>query len=301
MNKLYFKIFAAAGVLFSLVACNHKAEYKTESFVAFGSSTVSVSEDAGSIAIPVYAYAKNGDYAFPRADAAKTTVTFEVVPGTAVEGKNYTVEPANGVLTFDGTTSEQKIVVNVVDHDGVVDDAVNLSIRITSASDGFTLGGLREVRVDIQDADNPLAYLYGTYTANGVGDLFGDTYDLALTLSPVAGSTTEVAIEGLSPYGSTLTSLKAVTGVVSGNILSLAKDQILGSYQGKDVFFSPLATFSTQGFNWDDTLIFNIDADKKTLTAPILGYAIAMQGDEANSYSFLDGFFVDNVVFTKKQ
>lgn len=300
MNKFFVKIFTAAGVLSSLVACNQKADFVTESFVAFGASSVTVSEDAGTLEIPVYAYTKDGDLAFPRGESANTTVTFEVIPGTAVEGENYTVEPANGVLTFSGT-SEQKIVVKVVDHDGVVNDAANFTIRLTSASSGYDLGGLREMLVSIQDADNPLAYLYGTYAASGVVDLWGESYDLELVISAVDGSTTEVTIAGLSPYASSVIDLASVKGAVSGSILSLSAEQVIGSYNGVDVFFSPIATYSSQGFSWGEALIFNIDSEKNTLTAPLFGYAIAMQGDEPNSFSFTDAFFLENVVFTKKQ
>lgn len=299
MNKLYFKIFAAAGVLFSLVACNHKAEYKTESFVAFGSSTVSVSEDAGSIEIPVYAYAKNGDYAFPRADAAKTTVTFEVVPGTAVEGKNYTIEPANGVLTFDGTTSEQKIVVKVVDHDGVIDPAVNFSIRITSASDGFTLGGLREVRVDIQDADNPLAYLYGTYVAKGVADYRGTTKDITLTVSAVDGSMTEVQISGFVP-GIDQLKPAALTGVVAGELLTIASEQKLAAYDGEDILFYAIEELDMNAgrISLGESLVLQIDSEKKTLTARSGWGAMS---ETADGISLYDAYVTKNVVFTMQQ
>lgn len=299
MNKLYFKIFAAAGVLFSLVACNHKAEYKTESFVAFGSSTVSVSEDAGSIEIPVYAYAKNGDYAFPRADAAKTTVTFEVVPGTAVEGKNYTIEPANGVLTFDGTTSEQKIVVKVVDHDGVIDPAVNFSIRITSASDGFTLGGLRELRVDIQDADNPLAYLYGTYVAKGVADYRGTTKDITLTVSAVDGSMTEVQISGFVP-GIDQLKPAALTGVVAGELLTIASEQKLAAYDGEDILFYAIEELDMNAgrISLGESLVLQIDSEKKTLTARSGWGAMS---ETADGISLYDAYVTKNVVFTMQQ
>lgn len=299
MNKLYFKIFAAAGVLFSLVACNHKAEYKTESFVAFGASTVSVSEDAGSIEIPVYAYAKNGDYAFPRADAAKTTVTFEVVPGSAEEGKNYTIEPANGVLTFDGTTSEQKIVVKVVDHDGVIDPAVNFSIRITSASDGFTLGGLREVRVDIQDADNPLAYLYGTYVAKGVSDYRGTTKDITLTISAVDGSLTEVQISGFVP-GIDQLKPAALTGVVAGELITIASAQKLAAYDGEDVLFYAIEELDMNAgrISLGESLVLQIDSEKKTLTARSGWGAMS---ETADGISLYDAYVTKNVVFTMQQ
>lgn len=307
MNKLFSKIFVAAGAAFSLVACNQKVEFTSESFVAFGASSVNVSEDAGYIDIPVYAYAKNGDYAFPRGDSANTTVVFEVVPGTAVEGENYTVEPQTGVLTF-SNSSESSIRVNVVDHDGEINNAANFTIRLVSADSGFTLGGLRETRVTIQDADNPLAHLYGTYRSGTLTDLWGAETTLELVISAVDGSTTEVSIEGLSPtaasYGLTL---EPVIGSVSGNLMTLASEQTLASTEGlgvagDEIFFSSISTFTSSGFNWGTALVFTIDEDAMTLTAAPFGYGIAYLAEEPNSYGFVDGFFVEEgATFTKVQ
>lgn len=276
MNNLFTKIFVAAGAAFSLVACNQKVEFTSESFVAFGASSVNVSEDAGYIDIPVYAYAKNGDYAFPRGDSANTTVVFEVVPGTAVEGE--------------------------------INNAANFTIRLVSADSGFTLGGLKETRVTIQDADNPLAHLYGTYRSGTLTDLWGAETSLELVISAVDGSTTEVSIEGLSPtaasYGLTL---EPVIGSVSGNLMTLASEQTLASTEGlgvagDEIFFSSISTFTSSGFNWGTALVFTIDEDAMTLTAAPFGYGIAYLAEEPNSYGFFDGFFVEEgATFTNVQ
>ena len=151
MNR-YFKMILGAGLACSLAACNQKAEFTTDSFVAFDATSLSVDENVGTLEIPVYAYTKDGDHTFPRGESANTTVTFEVVDGTAKNGVDFTVEPANGVLTFDGS-SAGAIKVNVVNHEGVYTGNLDFSVRITGASDGYTLGGAREASVRINDLD----------------------------------------------------------------------------------------------------------------------------------------------------
>lgn len=190
------------------------------------------------------------------------------------------VEPQTGVLTF-SNSSESSIRVNVVDHDGEINNAANFTIRLVSADSGFTLGGLRETRVTIQDADNPLAHLYGTYRSGTLTDLWGAETSLELVISAVDGSTTEVSIEGLAPtaasYGLTL---EPVIGSVSGNLMTLASEQTLASTEGlgvagDEIFFSSISTFTSSGFNWGTALVFTIDEDAMTLTAAPFGYGIA--------------------------
>lgn len=303
MNRSFVKIFVAAGLLFGLVACNQKAEFTTSAFVAFGSSSVNVSEEVGSIEIPVYAYAKDGDYAFPRGDKANTTVTFQVVPGSAVENENYTFEPQNGVLNI-SDTSATSIKINVIDHDGEINNTADFKIRILSATNGYTLGGIRETTVTIQDADNPLAFLYGTYTASTpvLDVMSGSSTTLVLTLSPVDDSNSEVLISGMSPTGDSVLGLDPVLGTVSGNIITVNNNQVVGSYDGSDVFFCGLAAWSDTGFSFSDApFIFNIDSENNSISA-VLNYGFSWYVADEDAYGFTDAFFTNQeVVFTKQE
>ena len=196
MKKLS-KILLGAGIVASLAACDRKAEFTTSSFVAFNASSAEVAEDAGSLQIPVYAYAKNGDYAFPRSESASTSVTFEVVDGTAVNGTDFTVEPANGVLTFNGS-SEGSITVTPVNHAGVRTGDLSFTIRLTGASDGYTLGGSRETTVTIRDLDHPLASILGSYTATGTDQMLGQG-SWTVTLSADESDESIVWVTGVNP------------------------------------------------------------------------------------------------------
>ena len=92
--KYLAKICLAGLAFLSLAACSHVAQYTSEDFVAFRSSSFSANESAGSIKIPVIAYPQNGN--------PNTSVSFKVVEKTAKSGTDFTVEPASGVLNFTG-------------------------------------------------------------------------------------------------------------------------------------------------------------------------------------------------------
>lgn len=195
MNR-YAKIMMGAGLLISLAACNGIVDYQTESFVVFTGSSAEVEETSGSLELPVYAYAKNGELSFPRTEDVTTTVTFETVDGTAKKDVDYTVEPANGVLTFDGT-SEGSIKINIINRPGERTGDLSFTIRLVSASDGFTLGGTREITVVIKDMDHPLASVLGTYTASSNGTSW------TMVFSPDESDETLIWIDGAVPmvYG----------------------------------------------------------------------------------------------------
>lgn len=292
MNKTFFKIAAGAALVFGLAACNQKIEYTTSSFVAFDASSLTVREDAGSVVIPVYAYTKDGDLAFPRSEGANTTVTFEVVENTAHAGENFSIEPANGVLTFDGT-SEGAIKVNIVDIEGSNGEA-QFTIRILSASDGYTLGGLREITVTIQDTDNPLADILGTYTSNTLQDAQGASATIEITISAVEGSLDQVTIDGIADMFAPL-GPEPLVGVVSGGMINVAAEQVITNYDGEDIMFYGISEYSSQGVALDNWYL-RIE-DDGTLTTEygwFLGYL------DGNSISYYDMYFPQEVIFTKK-
>lgn len=288
MKKLS-KILLGAGIVACLAACDRKAEFTTSSFVALQTSSAEVAEDAGSLQIPVYAYAKNGDYAFPRSESASTSVTFEIVDGTAVNGTDFTVEPANGVLTFSGS-SEGSITVKPVDHDGKRTGDLSFTIRLTGASDGYTLGGSREVSVTIRDLDHPLANVLGKYVAAGVTDYFGDTYDIEINVEAVSGSETEVTISNMCPYIASLGYSHTVAGVVSEDhsTITITTPQVVGNV----AYFYAVAAINGTQVSFGETLILNVDEEKGTITADNTGWA-----------SYNEGFYdliYGTVVFSKQ-
>lgn len=164
--KTSIKIFACLSVAAALCSCNEKATYTTNPFIRFDGASYAVSEDAGTVSIPVYAYNKTGnDIAIPRAKGGPANATFSIINGKAEKDVDFTVSPANGVLTFDNEGIAY-IEVSVVDQAGVYTGNLDFSIELTSAGDGYTLASETccYSKVTIKDLDHPLAAILGTYT-----------------------------------------------------------------------------------------------------------------------------------------
>lgn len=157
--KYLANILIAGAAIFALASCSHVAPYTGEDFVAFYKGSYTVNESSGSFKIPVKAYPQNG--------SANTSVSFKVVEGTAKSGTNFTVEPASGVLTFAGD-STQYITVNVIDQDGIFTGDLGFAIAIASTTNDYTFPNYNTVKVTIKDEDHPLLDLFGSYTMGGI-------------------------------------------------------------------------------------------------------------------------------------
>lgn len=164
MKKAYIFV---AGVLMlgALAACNPLGEFKTYPFARFEATIIDI-EKEDVVEIPVSAY---------DADGHSGTVTFKV---TNVDGEaaNYTVEPASGVLNFNGNQT-QNITVKVNKH-----EKTRFNIELTGATGDFTIGGGRNLTVNLlKYFPVNWEYIEGIFTAqdydNGAKD--GDPYQLA--------------------------------------------------------------------------------------------------------------------------
>ena len=132
---------ACAAVLFS---CTHEYAFKSNSYVMLGETSFSVKEDVGKVYIPVSAY---------NSKTYQGSVFFKVNNGTAIEGSDFTVEPANGVLTFDGNGTES-IVISVIEHPGVLTGTLKFSLELTGVTGDITdIGGVYSASVEIKDND----------------------------------------------------------------------------------------------------------------------------------------------------
>ena len=132
---------ACAAVLFS---CTHEYAFKSNSYVMLGETSFSVKEDVGKVYIPVSAY---------NSKTYQGSVFFKVNNGTAIEGSDFTVEPANGVLTFDGNGTES-IVISVIEHPGVLTGTLKFSLELTGVTGDITdIGGVYSATVEIKDND----------------------------------------------------------------------------------------------------------------------------------------------------
>ena len=135
-------------------------------------------------------------------DSKSGSVTFAVTPNTAKEGENYTFEPSNGVLNFDGNGS-QKITINVKNLEGIFSGDLTLTVRLTGTSGDIELGGTstRSARVTIKDLDHPLAAILGKWQAKELYGYWGDDYSgHVITIAADDKDITKVVFTNLDPY-----------------------------------------------------------------------------------------------------
>lgn len=274
--KYLANILIAGAAIFALASCSHVAPYTGEDFVAFSNSSYKVAESAGSYKIPVNAYPQSGN--------ANTSVSFKVVEGTAKAGTNFTVEPASGVLTFAGD-STQYITVNVIDQDGVYTGDLGFSIEITSTTNDYRFPNYNTANVTIQDEDHPLLALFGEYTMKAVSNSSSGYgyYSWEMNISPYEGDVTRIWLDVIAPFFSTYRTYApeaAMYGIVSED-----KSTITIPY--------PQSTVSTakDAFSIDENyVLYQFDGhnlDASFLTAPG-NIVFTLQGD--GSYQTLDSY-----------
>ncbi len=215
------KILIALTSLVFLGACQQKAVYTTSSFVRLGSTSVRVNEDTGTVSIPVYAYASNGSVAFrgAGAEATSTNVAFELVDGTAVSGTDYElVEPAGGLLTFQGD-SIQYITVRIIERPNETTGNLSFSVKLSSATNGYTIGGTSTATVSILDLDQTTDDLSGAYTATGTSYYDGAT-TWTMTFTKDESDANVRLIDGLVPGLEGYDSQNGLYGTISDDGLS---------------------------------------------------------------------------------
>ena len=192
--KTIFKILAGASILASFAACNDKADFLTYPYARFDASDYNFNEDAGTVTIPIYAD-----------KGASGSVNFEIVEGSAKQGVDFTIEPANGVVAIAGGGGS--ITVNIINHEGELTGDTSFGIKITGTSEGLTLGGIYETSVKIKDIDHPLTDLFGDYTFKALSADWGDDDNIeyyktswTMTMAPVEGELEQIAITNISAF-----------------------------------------------------------------------------------------------------
>lgn len=160
--KNIYKYIACAFALTAALSCSELNQTPvfedSKSFVAFGQTSYSVSEDAGTLSIPV-------TLASP--DAKKVTVAYSVADSTAKEGVNFALVDESAVLVYDGTSYVQNIEIDITniattaEQSGYTGDLV-FTVTLESAGD-LDLGYNKTCTVKIVDLDHPLAAILGDY------------------------------------------------------------------------------------------------------------------------------------------
>lgn len=161
--KNIFKILAGTAFMTALAACslNETPVFDDkDAFVAMDRTSIIVNEDAGTVSIPVTIASVN---------PMKTSVTYEVVDGSAKKGTDYTLADESAVLLFDGQTRTMNIVINIIEHtgeNGYTGD-LTFTVNILNAGSSLNLGANSSCSVKISDLDHPLQAILGEYEAIG--------------------------------------------------------------------------------------------------------------------------------------
>lgn len=187
--KKIFAFFSIAALGLLTVSCNINEMPKfnpDDAFAAFQKSTLKISEDGGSISIPVHITSLGG---------AATTVTYEFVDGTAVKGVDYEDASGTGSITFAANEDTKNITVNIIPHIGTFTGDLNFSVKFKSTGD-VKAGANNSCTVTISDTDHPLAMILGTYTATGEGYWDG-VYSWAMEYKKDVSDVTKVWIDNI--------------------------------------------------------------------------------------------------------
>lgn len=160
--KNIYRYIACAFALTAALSCSELNQTPvfedSKSFVAFGQTSYSVSEDAGTLSIPV---------TLASLDAKKVTVAYSVADSTAKEGVNFALVDESAVLVYDGTSYVQNIEIDITniattaEQSGYTGDLV-FTVTLESAGD-LDLGYNKTCTVKIVDLDHPLAAILGDY------------------------------------------------------------------------------------------------------------------------------------------
>jgi hypothetical protein len=233
MKKIKFYIvFLASAAIFTACELNDYPEFDdANAFVAFTSERISVNEDTtanqskSTFQVPVR---------LTSLKAKNTTVTFEIMDGTAVQGRDFELVGGATVLTFDGSTAVKNIDFKQMPHVGEYTGDRQFGIRITS-SGSVKAGSIDTVYVAILDLDHPLAFILGSFTATATS-YFNGSQSWTVTFAKDISDVTKVWITNLVAGGSSAST--PVYGIVNAEKteIKIPVGQTIAASTSYDVF-----------------------------------------------------------------
>jgi hypothetical protein len=203
MKKIVIYLSILASVTFTACELNEYPVFDdANAFVAFEKGSISVNEDAGSLKVPVHLTSLN---------AINTTVSFEIIDSTAIQGIDFELEGGASILTFNGSSAVQNIAFKILPHEGIFTGDRVFGVKITSGGSVNT-GTINIVNVTISDLDHPLAFILGDFTAKATS-YFDGVIEWNVTLAKDISDINKVWITNLVAGGSTASS--PVYGIVN--------------------------------------------------------------------------------------
>jgi hypothetical protein len=201
--KLYLSILISLAFFSACDQLNDYPEFDdANAFVAFTSERISVKEDADSVLVPIR---------LTSLAAKSTSVTYEIIDGTALKGLDYDVPDGASVISFDGSKPVMSINIDILPHLGKSTGDLNFKVVIKSVP-GLKIGSNDTTIVTINDIDHPLSAFLGEYAVKGPNYFSSkpDNWNVIIEKDP-DGDLTKVWISNLVVSG---TNLK-VYGVVN--------------------------------------------------------------------------------------
>lgn len=261
MKKIFY-LFSMVVLGSLLVSCSlneHPTFDDKDAFAAFSNASMKVSEDAGTLNIPVNVTSLNG---------VTTTISYEFVNGTAVQGVDFEDASGSGTLSFSPGESKKEIAVRIIPRLGTFTGDLSFSVRFKSTGD-VAMGMGNVCNVTITDTDHPLSALLGTYTAKAA-DYEGEEYEFAVTFVKDESDVSKIWIHNLCPYfasyGYTAPNYNKIYGVVSDDLsqIVIPNKQSTGY---ETVVFNGLSDPDPEAGSDADILIQILDGGK-TLVLP---------------------------------
>ena len=215
---------AVAAIVLLAASCNRKVEFEHSTFATFAAVKYNVSEDAGSLTIPVLLYNPTG---------GDVQVSVAVDATSAVENTDFEIlSPASGFLSFTGETDTLYVEVAITPMLGEFTGAKDFALSLSSLTDGVSVGNFNRAAVTIIDLDHPLAPFIGDWTGTMAGMYQYASYSTTINVTAVADDDTFsklIVDTGIDPffYGMGLSNAK-YSATVSGNQIVVAADQANG-------------------------------------------------------------------------
>ena len=185
MKKIFY-LFSIV-LMGSLVASCHLNDMPTfndsDAFAAFKTSSMSITEDGGTLNIPVSVTSLGG---------VATTVSYEFVNGSAKQGVDFEDASGSGTISFGAGETLKNIAVKIINHPGVFTGDLKFSVKFKSAGD-VKMGASNTCAVTINDLDHPLSAILGDYACKSTS-AWGDDLEWIMNFSKDASDVSKVWI-----------------------------------------------------------------------------------------------------------
>lgn len=177
MKKRILYLYTIVITAMFVASCSNKYEVFNDknAFVAFDNRTLAVSENAGTIEVPITLASVAG---------VSTTIKCESVDGTAVSGVNYVID-GDGSVSFDANSRTASLKVKIIELKDVFTGDLKFTIKFSNTG-SVNAGEVNTVSITIKDLDHPLAAILGTYTVAGESFWDGPTeWNMEIIKDPV--------------------------------------------------------------------------------------------------------------------